>query len=766
MGSNHRISMPNINQRIVLPTDTSVNSISESSGRGISEDYLYSSYLRSVNKRIIYFAEEIVGCVIDIHYPDDAGRFICEVVEYNAEFGWHKVKSVNKKAVAINFESNTTEEDFTDEVDLNAFWRERRIQFVGKRDLPFIFCPLCKWQAAPFAACIKCLECGYPTHIRCAARASGFDSFNMAEESMEEYTCASCCRGLNKSPQLGASAEPNPYSMRYSTSSSSSNHAASNSQPQSTSSVYDEICGWSEDAIRDLNYEFWDLQQNGDRKFKIISGSEYLNYLCNGSSHHAMTALQHCSTAGVLSWVYEDGSESDNCRIIKRGLDANDTTVQLLVCVSDLSPTNHARLSSKPPSQAWCCHMTFGFVAISGLLKTTRTRDSLRSQYGQILVFACRSSQVRSIDELHSVITERVWSNWTVLDNSDGQLIDTVDQVSTHSSLVYTVKSIPAPCRTPEEIYLLHPPSRCGRRGMAPVPPAEVKDKSTRQLLNEIFVSGGIRTRNGQSFQIKEKVISRSNWDATRFTLVHRGMNHEVAYLPIHATPSRLLFGACLRLFQTLEYRVVLLELALPISDEVRHHGQGREVEVVTSHGFSSLIRPGKPVERDHVSQWPSWMPSTGDMVLAPTTNAAAYKTYRAFGLAEHAVWNAIGCNASQNYKYPVLGCVLEQEGAGGLSKAEIQRVALRQGTTGLGGIESWISSLKKRHNKASHEPSVVAHLLDGAGSHSDDPDTREWMDGLFVFETVLDQAKPTKMGVSPEALSPGSSVKRHRKSR
>ena len=128
-------------------------------------------------------------------------------------------------------------------------------------------------------------------------------------------------------------------------------------------------------------------------------------------------------------------------------------------------------------------------------------------------------------------------------------------------------------------------------------------------------------------------------------------------------------------------------------------------------------------------------------------------------------MWNAIGCNASHNYKYPVLGCVLEQDKAGGVSEAEIHRVALREGPS-LRGFESWLPSLKKRHNKASHEPSVVAHLLDGAGFHPNDPDTKEWMDGLFVFETVLDCSKPSKIGVSPEALSPGAaSVKKRRKS-
>lgn len=702
----------------------------------------------------MFFGEEIVGCLIDIHYPDNAGRFLCQVVEYNQEFGWHKVKSVNHNSVAINFESNTTEEDFTDEVDLNAFWRERRVQFVGKEDFPFIFCPVCKWQAAPAVACISCSECGHLAHIRCAARASGIESLDTEEESLEEYTCASCCRGTSKSPTLTISAEPS---------------IPPGSPPLSpTATAYDDLNGWTQEVVSQVNSEFWDLQPAGTRKFKFISGSDYLHNVCNGSVNHAMIALQHCSTAGVLSWVYEDGSESENCRIIRRGLDVNDPSVQLLVCVADLSPTNMPRLSTKAPSQAWCCHMTFGFVAVSGLLKTTRTRDSLRKQYGQILIFACRSSQARSIDEFHSAITERVWSNWTVLDNSDGQLIDTVEQVSTHSSLVYTVNSIPPPCKTPEEIYLLTPPpqpSRSGRRGMAPIPPVDIKDKSTKQVLNEIFVPGGIRTRNGQITQSVDKVIERKNWDAKRFTLIHRGLNNETAYLPYLISPSRLVFGACLRLFQILGYRVVLLELALPISDEIRHHGQGREVEVVSSHGFVSFTRPGKPVERDAVtdSRWPEWMPRTGDMVIAASSNASAYKTYRAFGLGEHAIWNAIGCNASQNYKYPVLGCVLEQEGAGGLTRHDIERVSLRQALP-LHGIDSWIHSLKRRHNKASHEPSVVSRLLEGGGYHLDDPDTKDWMDSLRLFEQVIDQIRPTRLGVSPMVFSPTNAPKKQRK--
>jgi hypothetical protein len=162
-------------------------------------------------------------------------------------------------------------------------------------------------------------------------------------------------------------------------------------------------------------------------------------------------------------------------------------------------------------------------------------------------------------------------------------------------------------------------------------------------------------------------------------------------------------------------------------------------------------------------------MPKTGDMVLASTSNTAAYKTYRAFGLGEHAVWNALGCNASQNYRYPVLGCVLEQEGAGGVSASEIRRISLRKGPPSH-GIESWISGVKKRHNKASHEPSVVSRLLEGGGYHiSDDPDTKDWMDSLHLFETVLDQSKPSKLGISPLLLSPKSAkthstAKRQRK--
>ena len=739
----------------------------------VNQDYLYSSYLRSINKRLIFFTEEIIGCIIDIHYPDEAGRFICQVTEYHAEQGWHKVKSINNNNVAVNFESNTTEEDFTDEVDLNAFWRERRIQFIGEGDAPYLFCPVCKWQAAPMVSCIECSDCGHLTHIRCAARAGGIESIDLSKETIEEYTCTSCCRTSNRSPTLGASAEPNPYSITYANPSGS----ATSVPLHHTNTAFDEVHGWSSEVIKEINSEFWRLQPDGARKFKFISGSDYLNNLCNGSINHAMVALQHCSTAGVLSWVYEDGSESENCRIIKRGLDAEDSSVQLLVCISDLSPTNQPRMSSKPPSQAWCCHMTYGFVALSGLLKTTRTRDSLRSQYGQILIFACRSTQARSIDELHSVVAERVWSNWTVLDNSDGQLIDTVDQVQTRASLMYTVKAIPPPCRTPEEIFQLTPQhARSGRRGIAAIPALETKDKTVRQVLSQIMVPGGIRTRNGLTTQSKEKVILRQDWDSKRFTLVHRGLNHEGAYLPCLPTPSRLMFGACLRLFQLLGYRVVLLELALPISDEIHHHGQGREVEVVTSHGFQTITRPGKLVERDQVYNWPDWMPRTGDMVLASTSNTAAYKTYRAFGLGEHSVWNSIGCNASQNYRYPVLGCVLEQESAGGVSANDIRRVSLRKGSP-LHGIDSWISGLKRRHNKANHEPSVVSRLIEGGGYHlSDDPDTQDWMDSLHLFETVLDQSKPSKLGVSPLLLSPKSdkihngstdnSAKKQRKSR
>jgi hypothetical protein len=698
----------------------------------------------------MFFGAEVVGCLVDIHYPESAGRFICRISDYNPEFGWHKVSSVNvgeptsrTRPFAINFEANSKEEDFTDEIDLNAFFRERRIQFVGKDDSPYIFCPICKWQAAPLVACINCTDCGHLIHTRCASRAMEIETGEDIDEHIDvvqQFACPSCARTSHRSPHVSPMESP------------TTSHVVSSSPPLSPLGVsyYDDLHNWSEDVVAELDSEFWDIQQDGLRKYKFISGVDYVSNLCSGSVNHAMIALQHCSTAGVLSWVYEDGSESENCRIIRRGLDPNDDSVQLLVCIADISPTNQPRLSSKPPSQAWCCHMTFGFVAMSGLLKSTRTRDSFRDQYGQVLVFACRSTQVRSIDELHAVITERAWSNWTVLDNSDGQLIDTVEQVATHSSFEYTVKSIPPPCRTPEEMYPSPQSLRTGRRGMgsSSTAPDAPQSKETRQVLTEIIVPGGVKTRNGQVMTATdEKLIKRENWDLKRFTLVHRGMNYENAYLPFLPTPSRLMFGASLRLFQRLGYRVILLELALPISDVVRHHGQGREVEIVTSCGFMSRSRPGRPVERDEVKVWPDWLPSVNDMVLARTSNAAAYKLYRAHGFSEHSVWNSLGCNASSNYRYPILGCVLEQDDAGGVTREEIVGVATRTGPA-LRGIETWLSSVKKKHRAAKHEPSVVGRLVENSGFHSDDPEVSEWMESLYLFEHVLDASKPSKMGV------------------
>jgi hypothetical protein len=140
-------------------------------------------------------------------------------------------------------------------------------------------------------------------------------------------------------------------------------------------------------------------------------------------------------------------------------------------------------------------------------------------------------------------------------------------------------------------------------------------------------------------------------------------------------------------------------------------------------------------------------MPSVGDMVLARTSNAAAYKLYRAHGLGEHAVWNALGCNASSSYRYPILGCVLEQDSLGGVTRQEITQVATRTGPP-LRGVDSWLPSLKKRHGK--NEPSVVSRLADGGGLHNDDPDFQEWMNSLYLFEHVIDQVSPNRLGVGP----------------
>ncbi len=45
--------------------------------------------------------------------------------------------------------------------------------------------------------------------------------------------------------------------------------------------------------------------------------------------------------------------------------------------------------------------------------------------------------------------------------------------------------------------------------------------------------------------------------------------------------PASLLLGFGLHMLQNLDIRLVLLELALPIFGEFKHHGQGRKVEVV-----------------------------------------------------------------------------------------------------------------------------------------------------------------------------------------
>jgi hypothetical protein len=709
----------------------------------------------------MFFGREIVGCLVDVQYPEDAGRFVCEVFDYNDDLGWHKIRSVNvseKPGFAYNFESNSIEEDFTDEIDLNSFFRERRVQFVGKDDSPYIFCPLCKWQSGPLVSCINCSGCGHVVHTRCATRASNQEAPEDIDECLkaigEEYICPSCCRSSSHSPVPGVETR------------STSPFLPTSLNVPLEASQYDDMSNWSEDAMIELNAELWDLQPDGRRKYKFISGIDFLNNLCCGSVNHALTALQHCSTAGVLSWVYEDGSESENCRILRRGLDQNDESVNLIVCVSDISPTNQPRLSSKPPSQAWCCHMTFGFVAISGLLKVSKTKDHSRKLFGQILVFACRSTQVRSIDELHGVITERAWSNWTVLDNADGQLIDTLDQVSTHVSLEYTVNPIPPPCRTTEEETGLGvTPRGSGRRGISLATPdmMQPSSKNTRQVLYEILVPEGIRTRQSPPPQddtpeCPRKIICRENWDPNRFTLLHRGFNHETTPIPPSLPPcSRLVFGACIRMFQKLNYRVVLLELALPITDFIQHHGQGREVEVVTSCGIRSLMSPGKPPQRDTLrrSDWPDFMPHTNDMVLARTSNAAAYKLYRAFGLGEHSSWNGLGCNASSNYKYPVLGCVI---GVGGVSEAEVLKVAMRQGPS-LRGINSWLPRLKKECTKFSKEPAVVQKLITNP---KDLPiDTEEWMSSLHLFEEVLDLSRPDRLGVVVPAAPPSKKMRK-----
>lgn len=671
------------------------------------------------------FGDEIVGCLVDIAYPDGIGRFVCRVTDYVPEFGWHKVESVACSTDrSLNLQTGQLEEQFVDEIDVNTFWKDRRIQFIGPDDDPYTFCPVCKWQAAPTVSCLTCADCKYRAHTRCAAffrpgrkpscQVDCDDSFHLVPSGPDQIWVCPQCKSESTStstPLQTPAKRDEPTAKRFRLSPSK----------LTLHSEYDELRMFSEEIVSEIALEFFETVQKAghSRRFRFVSGPEFLNRVCGGNVNHALTALQHSATGGVLTWQCGD-TESENMKLLRRGLDSRDKSVELIVALLEVSPCSQAKVSahSKPPTAATCCQQTFGFAVVSGLRTGAQTGDDNRHKFAQVLVFAARSSHCRSLEEMVAVLTERQWSHWSVLDTNDGQLIDycTEQLAESQSFLEYTTVSL------------------------------DEATPSTQRILDSVYLYQGVHTRHTASSS-EVKKICRADFDPKRFLLVHRGQAVDYLAHDFIFAPSRLTLGCALRLLQSLGYRVCLLELALPIAGPVPRRGHGRRVLKVT--GINGLRSCKALISNDNPSLWPPTLPQMGDYTLDTTANASAYKTYRAFGLGEHVSWSRLDVNNHCQYLYPVLGCVLDQNNTGGVTAEKIRQLSVR-GISSLNGIAGWLDTVDKR----SSDIRAISELVKFDTRTCSVDDASE-MRELQFFESILDRTSPNQLGVSYSGKAP-----------
>ena len=634
--------------------------------------------------RSVFFTDDIIGCIVDIRYHDSDGYFLCKVESYNELDNWHSVSSVNQSpGKTINFLTGQYEEEFTDEIDINVFWFDRRLQFVGLVEDAHATCLLCKLQASPVKLCVECESCGLRFHRRCIVspgnkRLSGGRS-SSPDRGLDQYQCAQCkSEAAFKRAAPPAWLSDRPLERR-----------RDGSNTPITDTDYDSLDSWTDKLVSEVNAEFYNLQPSTARKFRLMSGPRFLSLVCGGNLSFAIGALQSCSTAGVLQWYYESGHEAENTKILKRGFDASDHAVHLLVVVPEVvifpRPRNVLTLG-------YCSHAVLGFVAISGLLKTANTGDSQRDRFAQILLYAARSSHARSLGELVSAVVDRQGSGWGVVDTKTGMALSASEDVADQRLYCYQSST---------------------HRGSA---------EETRRELGAVFLKG-------------EEEIIRSEFDPRRFLFAHRGcqllfINHEHLQ-----APGRLALAAAMRVLQRVNCAVLVLELALPLAECVRGHGQGRQVETVVSHGG---VRERGREQRKVVAgkNWPSWLPKTGDLVLSQTSNVAAYKTYRAFGFCEHEAFNSLSCNAHPDYLYPVLGCALVA-----LSWQQLRGVFLRT-QPDLHGLKGWVA----RAREIQQLPVVLKRLIVAESSKRVSP----WTAELDKFEAVLDAVGQDRLGCRP----------------
>ena len=666
-----------------------------------------------------FFGAEIIGEEIDIRYPDGDGFFLVRVSDFKENEGWHSISSVNQiPGKSLNYQSGQFEEEFTDLINLNRFWQERRVNFVGVSEDAHSMCPTCRLQASPSFLCVDCSECHLRFHRRCLTTSNGSakkrsgrgrsrKSSSHADSDDEGFTCASC-----RSEAAFRRAPPSWLLER------APERRRDGASTPITDSDYDRLIGWKDELVQEVNKELYGLcelakrTEAPPRRFRVISGERFLSHVCGSSSSLAVGALQSVSTAGVLQWYYESGHESENTKIIKRGLDPSDKAVELLVVVPEVALFPRPR---SLPTPGYCAHAVLGFVALAGLIKTATTGElpdrsqGDRCKFAQVLLYASRSTHARSLEELVSAVSDRQGSGWGVVDLKTGLALQTPACVQDKKEFEYFTQRRGVVDVNAARL-LVKQGKRSGAPSLSPGTPQSPRPSGVlirRKEVEAVYLHSGNNVR---------EEVTRENFDQKRFLFVHRGCSVgllDSEYLP---SPGRFTLAAGMRAAQRLGVQVLLLELALPLADLLRGHGQGRIIEKVLTGG---------PAKRA------PWLPTQGQWVLPATANVAAYKTYRAFGFAEHEAFNKLAVNAHPDYLYPVLGCVI-----GALNWKDIKDVLTRQRSS-LKGSEAWWDSAKKKRTQL---PAIVSKLYEGSQKSA-------WMSDLHVFENVLDLVTPFKLG-------------------
>jgi hypothetical protein len=319
--------------------------------------------------------DAIIGELVDILYPD-VGRFTCEVLGYCPETSWHKIISVpnSEKSsnssedvlFSLNKSTNQLEEQFTDEIDLNLWFREKKVYF--RNSLMKAVCHHCDLQIVNR----KFLFEG-GRHVFHASCWEEIGSRSVVSPMVQIKIGGKRVRSLS----MDALLPPAEKKLRKSSASS--------------------VVKCKHDLIVNGEWCFLDAQQ-------------YLSWLCHDSIDTAMNGLISSALTNL-----HFGENSPNYLILKSALSissSNPTPYKLLVAVRTddlLYPSNRHNGSSVKD-------LVYGFGAYTITGDSDYTGDKSTVD-GKVLLYTARSSHVRTIEELRDVLNS---THWIIYDEIHG----------------------------------------------------------------------------------------------------------------------------------------------------------------------------------------------------------------------------------------------------------------------------------------------------------------------------------------------------------